>query len=75
MKLITEFHLLQGLYDHHELCGYFVVIVRLLCGASEYFLKILWKLNKKEIDCRLNSLFLLDIYSLSCLQAKLTNNV
>ena len=57
MKLITEFHLLQGLYDHHELCGYFVVIVRLLCGASEYFLKILWKLNKKEIDCQLNSLF------------------
>ena len=57
MKLITEFHLLQGLYDHHELCGYCAVIVRLLCGASEYFLKILWKLNKKEIDCQLNSLF------------------
>ena len=48
MKLITEFHLLQGLYDHHELCGYCAVIVRLLCGASEYFLKILWKLNPKE---------------------------
>ena len=74
MKLITEFHLLQGLYDHHKLCGYCAVIVRLLCGASEYFLKILWKLNKKEIDCRLNSLFLLDIYSLSCLQAELTTN-
>ena len=57
MKLITEFHLLQGLYDHHELYGYCAVIVRLLCGASEYFLKILWKLNKKEIDCQLNSLF------------------
>ena len=69
MKLITEFHLLQGLYDHHELCGYFVVIVRLLCGASGDFVEL------KKIDCRLNSLFLLDIYSLSCLQAKLTNNV
>ena len=32
------------------------------------------ELNKKEIDCRLNSLFLLDIYSLSCLQAELTTN-
>ena len=75
MKLITEFHLLQGLYDHHELCGYCAVIVRLLCGASEYFLKILWKLNKKEIDCQLTVYFLLDLSSLSCLQAKLTNNV
>ena len=40
MKLITEFHLLQGLYDHHELCGYFVVIVRLLCDASGDFVEL-----------------------------------
>ena len=51
------------------------IIVRVLCGASEYFLKILWKLNKKEIDCQLTVYFLLDLSSLSCLQAELTTNV